>query len=258
LPETADSVPTNASGVGPTGTAAEVLALGRSVRLKLGATLVALVGSFLASVILSRALGREDYGLLVLVYSVTGLAFVLSDFGAKSTLIRYLPVRKPDAESPGPAADLAAAALLIQLAGAAFCALVILGTANLLADRFFRVPALAWPLAIGALYFVGIALRDFVAQLYQSLQDWKREALIGFVFIGSQLLVLGLWVTFADLTVTAALIITGGCAFGSAVLGLGLVRHWMWRRAGALLRFRTVSEHAALVWRFGLPLKAVA
>ena len=45
------------------------------------------------SVMLTRIYGASVYGHFVLVYAVTSLAFAVSDLGAKSSLIRFVPQR---------------------------------------------------------------------------------------------------------------------------------------------------------------------
>ena len=160
--------------------------LGTGVTLKTITTVAQVAVGLGISILLNRVYGKDTYGLLVLVYSVTGIAFATCDLGAKLTLVRHVPALMAQHEYER-AARLFAAALLMQLAGIGLFVAAILFVAQPLATQLYRQPTLAPLLWVGGGYVAALSLQDFAVQTFQALQNWRREASITMIFAASQL-----------------------------------------------------------------------
>lgn len=228
--------------------------ISRSIALKSISTFATLVGGFATSVIVSRALGKDRYGLLVLVFTVSGLAYSLSDFGAKRTLNRYLPPTLSGGFDDLTARPLVSILLLVQLAGASLWGLGVYALARPLAVGVFQKPELESVLGIGAAYVFWFCLYDYVVQWFQSLQDWVGEAIVSVTFIVLQLVLLLAAASRNALTPGSALLLNtiamiAAVAAGVVWLPRQVLRDISWR-------FQRVewATYGRLVTHFGLPL----
>lgn len=151
------------------------------------------------SIIMTRHFGRERFSALVLVFSVANLVPVLSEFGAKSTLSRFMPpaFRAKDTVRAG---VLVRSALLLQSAGLLVIAGAMAAAAPLLAAGFFRQPELTGLFRLGAVYAAGLAVVDFLLVLFQSLEQWRSEALISLAY----------WVTYFSCSLLLVLVAGAG------------------------------------------------
>ncbi len=155
--------------------------LGEGVILKTSANAFRVFAGLTVSVLLNRVYGQEQYGTLILVYSLAALGSVLSDFGTKTTLIRFVPLWLNDGDEQR-AVDLFGASVLIQLAGIITFGTLMFVSADLVATHVFLLPGLTPLIHAGVIYFAAFALLDFSLQVFQALQDWRRESFLTILF----------------------------------------------------------------------------
>jgi O-antigen/teichoic acid export membrane protein len=226
--------------------------LGEGVTLKTAGTVFQVAVGLGISILLNRVYGKEQYGLLVLVYAVTALAFATCDFGAKVTLLRYVPRLLAEGDEPG-AARLFAAALLVQLAGIVLFAAAVLGLASPIAIGIYGQPALAPLIATGTVYIAAFALQDFTIATFQALQDWRHEGALTLIFGAGQVamvILVGVVLKFGIGWVLIGHSVACGVMVMAGLLWLpGSFRRAL--RPSGLLR---TGEGLRTVSRFGLPL----
>lgn len=173
--------------------------LSQGIAIKGAANGVALLLGLMLSVLLNRALGKETYGLLVLVYSVTALAVALYHLGVRPALNRFVPRFRREASERIPGFILTG--LVFQLLGAATFAVLLWALADVLSLRFFQQAALAPLLKVATVFVFSSALLDFVVQLFQAYEEWRWEGLLSVVY---------------------PLIYLAGASFAVLVLGAGI------------------------------------
>lgn len=173
--------------------------LSQGIAIKGAANGVALLLGLMLSVLLNRALGKETYGLLVLVYSVTALAVALYHLGVRPALNRFVPRFRREASERIPVFILTG--LVFQLLGAATFAVLLWALADVLSLRFFQQAALAPLLKVATVFVFSSALLDFVVQLFQAYEEWRWEGLLSVVY---------------------PLIYLAGASFAVLVLGAGI------------------------------------
>jgi O-antigen/teichoic acid export membrane protein len=226
--------------------------LGEAVTLKTVTTVVQVLVGLFISILLNRVYGKDTYGLLVLVYSVTGLASATCDFGAKPTLIRHVPQFLGRKESVR-AAQLFAAVVVVQSCGAALFFAAIAAAAPFIAESVFGHVSLGGLLVIGCLYAAAFALQDLIVQTYQALQDWRRESALMLLFGGVQVATALVVTLVLDLDLGWFLVgHAASCILATAVGVLWLPREF--RAALAPPRLFHIGDGLATIARFGLPL----
>lgn len=167
---------TETGAAGPRGgPSADTTTISRGLLFKTLATVSGGLLTLLLSILLTRHFGKERYGLLVLVFSVTNLLASLSELGAKGTLNRFLPPALQRGETARIGALLRSACWW-QLCGLGLVTFVLGVIARPLATRFFHRPELIPLLRVGVLYAAGLALTDFLFVAFQSMERWRVEA----------------------------------------------------------------------------------
>lgn len=228
--------------------------LGQGAFLKSSTTIVQVIAGLVVSVILNRVYSKETFGLLVLVYAVTGLAMVVSDLGGKITLIRFVPLWLQQ-KREGEAGNLFAAALVAQLVGIAAFSLLIFGLSRFLAESVFRLPTLAGLIQVGVVYFAAFALFDFFVQTFQSLQDWRREGLLNILFGLLQIVSVCIIGPILHAPIWWVLVGHAAAAFIAVAVALTWLPRDFWQ-ALAHPNVGMVTQGFRTVVRFGLPLSS--
>jgi O-antigen/teichoic acid export membrane protein len=224
--------------------------LGEGVILKTSANAFRVFAGLTVSVLLNRVYGQEQYGTLILVYSVVALGSVLSDFGTKTTLIRFVPLWLNDGDEQR-AVDLFGASVLIQLAGIITFGTLMFVSADLVATHVFLLPGLTPLIHAGVIYFAAFALLDFSLQVFQALQDWRRESFLTILF--GHLQIASVCVIGLVARGSIEWILVGNAV--AAVTAVGIAARWLppsFRRALVGQSRRSFTDACGTVARFGL------
>lgn len=151
--------------------------LSRGFAFKIIANVVTAGIGITISVILNRYYGKESYGLLVLVYTVTGLAFSLSGLGVTNTINRFVPKYAEKCNWKN-SFSLVLSGFILKLICISIFGILLLILAKSIAVKFFHQGELHPLLLIGVLYFASFTFVDFTFQVFQGLQLWKKESVL--------------------------------------------------------------------------------
>lgn len=154
--------------------------LSKGIAIKGAANGVALLLGLGLSIILNRVLGRDTYGLLVLVYSVTALATALYHLGVRPALNRFVPKFRREATERIPVFILTG--LIFQLLGAALFAVLMWASAEAIGLRFFQRAELVPLLKVATAFVLCSSLLDFVMQLFQAYEEWRWEGVLSVLY----------------------------------------------------------------------------
>lgn len=207
--------------------------LSQGIAIKGAANGVALLLGLGLSVILNRVLGKDTYGLLVLVYSVTALTTALYHLGVRPALNRFVPKFRREATERIPMFILTG--LVFQLLGAALFAVFLWSCAEAIGLRFFQRTELVPLLKVATVFVVCSSLLDFVLQLFQAYEEWHWEGLLSVLYplaylAGATFAVMGM-----HAGIGGVLLANASAAALTAVIGWliiktrwqeGIWRHW--------------------------------
>jgi O-antigen/teichoic acid export membrane protein len=154
--------------------------LSQGIAIKGVANGVALLLGLGLSIILNRVLGKDTFGLLVLVYSVTALATALYHLGVRPALNRFVPKFRWEAVERIPVFILTG--LIFQLLGAVLFAVLMWVSAEAIGLRFFQRAELVPLLKVATAFVLCSSLLDFVLQLFQAYEEWRWEGLLSVLY----------------------------------------------------------------------------
>lgn len=137
-------------------------------------TFFGLVSGLIVSIILNRFYGKDLYGYLVIVFSITTFFVGFADFGTRQTIIRFIP-RHLEAGEDRNVKVLMTSSLLIFGAVLFISSVSIFIFSDMISKSIFKKEALSPILKAGALFFIGVSISEFFSEVFQALQNWKRE-----------------------------------------------------------------------------------
>ena len=207
---------------------------------------------FVISVILNRHYGKETYGLLTLVYTVTGLFSGISDIGSGSAVIKYLPKYLKQKDNKN-AIGIIEAGLLLQLLGIFLVAGLILSTVRLIALSFFHRPELIPLLYAGVMYFALFSLMDYLFSVFQGFESWRKEALLNILYPLIYLLLIALVIRLGY-GIKIILLANGLSAFLVIVLGIMLMPPQIKKIFDFKYKIQEILQYGKDMIHFGLPL----
>ncbi|MDV2502400.1 MAG: oligosaccharide flippase family protein [bacterium] len=209
----------------------------------------------ITSVVLNRWYGPDQYGLLVMVFTVTSLATTCAGFGSQPTINRYIPRYRQEGRHED-AASLLVVGAVLQTIGILLFGGLILVVARPIAVKFFHRNDLVGLIIVGALAFAGFSAFSFMSNLYQALEVWHIEGFLSVLY--PALYLLGVLLALAaGWGIWAALVANGLGALVTVAVG------W-WRLPSVFrvsLRGRlgrsVVLDHVRTIVVFGLPTLAI-
>ncbi len=145
--------------------------------LKGASTFFGLITGLIISIILNRFYGKDLYGYLVLVFSVTTFFVGLVDLGTRQTISRFVPRHLESGEDRNLKALVTSSFIIFGAALVIFSAAILLSS-NIISTVIFKKEALSPLLKAGALFFIGVSLSEFLSEIFQALQNWKKETVI--------------------------------------------------------------------------------
>lgn len=180
--------------------------------------LVTLLG-FATSIILARYFGKNEYGKLIIVYTVVSFFAIFTNFGIGEAMVRFLPKYISTNNQKQLNIFAFSSSLLVLIFSAVF-SIVLFKSANLIAFKIFNQPDVIYIIQIGSLYLFCYSLLYYLNSIFQGLQDWKIEAVLS--IFSSMLYFIGvLLLAWNGIRVIDAVLITNICACGvSIVLGV--------------------------------------
>lgn len=153
----------------------------KDIGWKSSSSMILLFLGFVMSVILNRRYGAEVYGLLVLVYTVTGVLNTVYELGVKATLNRYLPIyinqgQKKKAEQS------VWYGLIIVTSSIFVLSVVTLFLSQFISLGIYKNEELTPLLQLGILFFIGYAFFDFIVAVLQGYQSWFYEGFLSVLY----------------------------------------------------------------------------
>ena len=130
--------------------------------------LVALLGIATSSAI-NRLYGAEQYGLLIMVFVVTGFASSFAHLGTKPTLNRIIPKMSPHVDKKEEITHAVCSAIIMLLVGCFSLALILYLFGPLL-QAFYQKSSLLPLLTISIFYFIAFSCVDFFLALFPDIQ----------------------------------------------------------------------------------------
>lgn len=207
------------------------------------------------SVFLNRHYGKETYGLLVLVYTVTSFCCFFSDLGAKQTINRFLP-KYLKSKAKKEAYNLLGSGILFQCLGILIFAAILFLLSDLIASSFFHRQELMPLIKIGILFFISYSILDFVFQVLQALQIWWKESILNVLYLMFYLTLICVFALTFHASLKWVLVSNSIAAFGIAILGLYLFPKEVKSSILKKLSFSRIRNSSKTIINFGLPLLA--
>lgn len=227
--------------------------ISRDIFWKSSSNFLFILFSLLISVFLNRHYGKELYGLLVLVYTVTSFCFLFSDLGAKQTINRFIP-QYLKLENEEGTKHLIKSAFLFQVAGAVLFAIILLLSSDLIATAFFHRPELAPLIKFGILFFVTLSLMDFIFQIFQALQWWLKESMLNILYLISYLGLIYLFTFLLSLSIKNVIIANIIACILIICLSIFLLPKDIRSFFSLNLNFSQVKIMSKNIFTFGFPL----
>lgn len=164
-----------------------VKTLSKGMVLKSISNQIVMFAGLAISVLLNRHYGKENYGLLVLTYTIVGFIASLSSFGVKPAINRFLPqyMKRNNFKS---CASIILVSFFYQMIGLIIFSLLIFILSNFISVSIYHKTQLR-PFLIAAIaYMIGLSLSDYIFQVFQGLQDWKKDAFANILYNCSYLI----------------------------------------------------------------------
>ncbi len=139
------------------------------------------VFGFALNVLLGRVLGPGGFGLYALGMSVMGLAQSVSSLGLSKGVVRFCATERGAGEKAGVKGTILAA-LGVSAASSVIAGTVLYVFSNMIAERFFDEPELAWVLKVFAVAIPFSVLIGITGAFAQSFQRIEYQVAVGNVF----------------------------------------------------------------------------
>lgn len=135
------------------------------------------ISGFILSIILNRVFGKDQYGYLVLMFSVTSFCVGFMDLGLRQSLSRFVPKYIEEKNIPKVKSILTVSLVLISFSILLFSALILIFS-GVISKGLLKKPELDNLLKIGVLFFIGVSISEVLSEVFQAFQDWKREVIV--------------------------------------------------------------------------------
>lgn len=155
------------------------LVLGSFYKLISNASVVFL--GLVTSVAVNRFFGIKEYGLLVMVFTVTGFFSSFADLGAKVTINRLVPKMHKNREAAQEVSNVLITGMIFLFSGIALFSFIVFFSKEFFAS-YYRTQNLIPFLKVGALYLAAFCLVDFFISVCQSFQDWLKESILSILY----------------------------------------------------------------------------
>ncbi|MCK4462823.1 MAG: oligosaccharide flippase family protein, partial [Candidatus Omnitrophica bacterium] len=222
--------------------------LTKGVFFKGFSTFFVVLSSLFISVILNRTYGKELYGYLILVFSITSFFVALVDIGTRQTINRFIPRYLEKKESRNVKSLLTSSFVILGIALFIFSSLIFCYS-KIIAINIFKKPDLYPLLKIGALFFIAVSLSEFFSEIFQALQDWKKEIVVS----------MGYPILYLSLTCIAIFLLKWKidsviwANFIASILIASIAIKFIKKNFIAKITKEEFKHHARTIFSFGLP-----
>jgi O-antigen/teichoic acid export membrane protein len=176
----------------------------KGVFLKTISNLMVVLLGLVTSVLLNRYFGKQNYGLLILVYTVINFCWSFSNLGATRTINRLVPKMISERKA-AELNSLLKTALGFQIFGILTFALAMYFSAHFIAVSLFHKSQLVLLIKVGAIMLMGTSTIEFVSQFYQAFQDWLRDSLLNIIYPVLYLILIIIGIFFFNMSVSDVL-----------------------------------------------------
>jgi O-antigen/teichoic acid export membrane protein len=226
--------------------------LTRSIVLKVVSNVIVIALGLLTSVVLNKHLGKDSYGILIMIYTVTGFFIGFSDLGTRWVFNRFIPryVKAGDTEE---CRRIVISGFIFQLAGIILFSAVLYFFSGVISAYIFHKNELAHLIRVSIFFVAGCSLVNLVIQVFQGLQAWKKESLINVLYpLFFILCIFGLFSAFQRVSVGGVILVNACASFAAFIIGMLLLpRSLLGRYSVTAAEFR---DKAAQIVTFGMPL----
>lgn len=153
----------------------------KNISWKTSSSIIMLFLGFVTSIILNRRYGAETYGLLILVYTVTGILNTVYELGVKATLNRYLPMYLSQGKK-SKAEQSVHYGLFIVVSSIFVLSVVTFFLSQPISLGIYKKEGLIPLLRLGILFFIGYASFDFILIVLQGYQSWFYEGFLSALY----------------------------------------------------------------------------
>lgn len=209
------------------------------------------------SVLLNRYFGKNSYGLLVLVFTVTGFVSSFSGLGSLPTLNRYIPAftKSEKYDKHSEVFHLIITGFIFQMLGLIIFGIAIFFATDYIALTFFKKEEMIPLLRIGVFYFIGFCLVNFTFQVFQGFQKWKKESILSFIYpLLYLILMLIFFFAFKSNNLTSVLYCNIYAAVTTITLALTSIPKETIAPLFRKISFHKIIENSKRIKTFGIPL----
>lgn len=211
----------------------------------------------IASIIVARLLGPENYGLYTVALIVPSLLIPISDLGISPALTRFsAKLRSEDKE--GKAASLIKTGIILKLLFSIVLSIALFLLSEVIAINVLKRPQMVLLTQLGSLYIFGLAVLSTVDSIYIGLDETEKSGLLMNIqaitkaVISPLLIILGLGVIGATLGAGLGYLLASG--IGITMLLLHTTPALYRRSRGENINF---SQGSRLMVAYGMPLYIV-
>lgn len=205
------------------------------------------------SVVINRSYGIERYGVLVMVFTVTGFLSGFANLGAKSTLNRILPqMIKKGNDGAGMAKAVLTGFIFVFAGILIFGGIICLFRQPIAA--YYKNAAVVPLLLVGVLYLAGFCVVDFIFSVFQGIQDWFKEGLLSVVYPLLALIFIALSAYLFKFNISGVLYSNFTAALLTAFLGIVLLKKIISRKSLSGYNFADFKNYYSRFITFGFPL----
>ncbi len=231
----------------------DVRKITKGVILRFVSTNIVVVLGLVMSVILNRHFGKNEYGLLILVYSVTSFFTVLSHLGTRPSINKFVPsyIKAQEIEK---VAQFISVSFIIQVFGILLCSFIFWVSIPFISVNLFHRHELIPLLKIGIFFFVGLSLFNFTFEIFQALQDWVKDAILNIIYPAFYLFIVALIIFVMQGNLQNVLLANAIASFSTSILGLFLIPRNIMKLLVKGVSLRHVKEYSTKIFNFGIPL----
>ncbi len=227
--------------------------LSRGIFLKSISNQLVMLAGLVISVLLNRCYGKENYGLVVLTYTIIGFVASLTSLGVKPALNRFLPqyMKQRDPES---SASMILLSFFYQFLGLIIFGVVMFVLSNFISVSIYHKSQLKPFLMAGIAYMAGISLSDYVFQVFQGLQDWKKDAMANLLYMGTYLLFIIVSVFVLKLQIISIFYANLFASLITLVIGLFMLPEAIGKHLPKMPKKKVIFDQSKKMFTFGLPI----
>ncbi|MBM3254561.1 MAG: hypothetical protein FJZ16_09930 [Candidatus Omnitrophica bacterium] len=227
--------------------------LSKGIFLKSVSNQLVMLAGLIISILLNRCYGKENYGLIVLTYTIIGFVSSLTSLGVKPALNRFLPqyMQQGDLKST---ASMILISLFYQIAGLVIFGITVLFLSNFISHCVYHKESLKPFLIAGVAYMTGVSLSDYVFQVFQGLQDWKKDAITNLLYMGFYLLFIVVIIYFLKLPIISIFYANLFASLVTFITGSLMLPKSIRKYLTKIPERKTIFEQSKKMFGFGLPL----